>query len=1099
MDRLDDENLVLDEDDEVLRIIHKGRWILGTVMLVIFALFVSGWLLRKGVAERAMSTWCEQQSLICMADFDEVGPDGASLSNLEIRAGGDIPLRADKVQAVLEWPGIFQPKLKSVTISEPVLRGQFKNGRLSLFGLEKLAKGSGGGGGRAPQVEVINGHVVIDTDAGDVTAKAMIKGALPQNGEVILTLDPADLTGPEGRIQWSGGDINLFAKEGRLDGIITLRLETAALKGFTLNGAALEARIETDSELDLLSIVDLSGEVEEAIWTNGMVSRMAVSGSAILDGVPKLSVADVRAALLSLTYDVKADQFGYSAYNASKVDFAGALKREQTVLSGSVGLTASDVSAPQGKIGSLALTGMANISKDQGTMFDGRGAVERVVVGSDYRRKITNPIKFPSVLSDHGNEMRGAVDRLLRGFDTSIEFHAEKRDAQTVFRADKLVTVTGNSGAKVFVEPLQAQPWISYRNGDFELAGIVNLSGGGLPNLSANVDSLKRVDTKIELDAHRVHLAPWTASERTISGDVPTLLVSRTNSGIEINASGTLGSSGAFPGVNLQNTQLKGRLKASSQDKRWTVSQVGSACVDIDTEGLQAGAVEVGEMVFSACPDAGRFLRNGQGSLKLGDMLVPFTTGKSNGALSLAGATIDYDAQKGISLSVLADELKLPMMLGARSFLVEGEAPRLGIITGQGPPRLSARLGQTRFGGEVIPAELSAAAFTFDGAMPESGVSGALTANSVVVEDKREDPIYQPLITDLDAKLVNGRLRMSAPLRLKKGGITVAEADVDIDIFKLDGEANVRTRTLTFKDGGLQPHMLSDRLRGFFTTATGALEGRARLMFAKGKVSGTGRVQVTGFGFQTQRLGRVVGVNGIVDFIDLLDMTTAPGQVVTVRSMNPGVPLQNGRLGFQLVGGKMLKVSEAVFPFAGGKMTLLPLDWELGGKTQRFEVVASQIELEQLISTLQLPDVQATGTVSGRFPISIDDTKILIQDAKLVAGPQGGQLAYTGEVGDRAAQAGDYGEMAFEALKDLKFSVLELGVNGNVAGDMRVDLLLVGKNKEVLNGQPFEFDISIDSKLAELIQSRLYYANQDWLETIASGELPGGGKVDRDE
>lgn len=1099
VDRLDDENLVLDEDDEVLRIIHKGRWILGAIMLVIFTIFVSGWLLRKGVAERAMSAWCEQQSLVCTADFDEVGPEGASLSNLVIRAGGDVPLRADKVQAVLDWPGIFRPKLKSVTISEPVLRGEFKNGRLSLFGLEELAKGGGTSGGSAPQIEVINGHVVIATDAGDVTAQATIKGTLPENGEIILKLDPANLLGPEGRIQWTGGDVNIIAKEGRLDGIVTLRLETAALKGLTLNGAALEARIETDAALEMLGIVDLSGEVKEAQWSSGVVSDMVVTGSATFDGVPKLSVADAQAALQSLTYDVKADHFGYREFSASEVDFAGVLARKQTALTGNVGLTASQVITPKGNVGSLIVTGMAGISEAQGTMFNGRGVMEGVALGPEYRKQITKPIVLPSVLDGHGNAMRRAVDRLLRGFDTSIEFHAQQGDEITLFRAEKPVSLTSASGAKISIAPPQGQSWVTYQNGDIDLAGAVRLSGGGLPKLSADVKAFQLANGKIHLDANTVSLAPWSASGRTIGGQVSSLLVAPTDGGMQIDATGKIALSGAFPGAELQQTQLDGQLKAISQDRSWTVSQAGGQCLGVDMQGLKTGAVTIGKMKFSACPEAGRFLRNGAGSLKLGDVSVPFSTGKSHGTLSLSDASLDYDAQKGVSLTILAGQLKLPMMLGERSFSVEGDAPRLGVIAGQGPPRLSARLGQTEFGGELIPASISATAFTFDGSLPESGVSGSLTASSVVAQDNRDDPIYQPLITDIDAKLVDGRLRMSAPLRLKRGGITVAQADVDLDIFKLDGDATIRTRTLTFKDGGLQPHMLSDRLRGFFTTATGALEGQARLAITGGDVSGTGRVQVTGFGFQTQRLGRVVGVNGAVNFTDLLGMTTAPDQVVTVRSMNPGVPLRNGRLVFQLFDGKVLNISDAVFPFAGGKMTLLPLDWELGGKTQTFEVVASEIELAQLISVFKLPDVKANGTVSGRFPIRIDDAKILIEDAKLRADARGGRLSYTGEVGDRASEAGEYGELAFEALKQLKFSVLELGLNGNVAGDMRVDLLLVGTNQDVLNGQPFEFDISIDSELAKLIQSRMYFANQDWLKTIATGELPGGGTVEQDE
>lgn len=1099
MNRLDDENLGLDETDEVLRIIHWGRWILGGIMLILIALFVSGWLLRKGVAERAMAAWCEQQSLICTADFDEVGPDGASLSNLVIRAGGDVPLRAGRVEAQLDWPGIFQPKLKSVIISQPVLRGEFRNGRLSLFGLEDLATGGGTGGDAALQIEVIDGHVVIATDAGDVTARATIKGALPQNGDIVLTLDPADLDGPEGRIKWTGGDVNIHADDGRLDGIVNLRLETAALKGLTLNGAILEARIETDSALEVLNIVDLSGAVEEAIWADGEVSQMAVTGAASLSRVPKMSVADARAALQSLTFDVTAGKAVYGTYGGDQIDFAGVLRRGDGELTGPLALTAANVVSTQASANSIILTGDASVSAGQGWRFDGRGVVEGASLPSELRRKGTKAIALPSVLAGHGGAMRTAVDRLLSGFDTAIEFQARKTGADLTVDVMSPIDLKSKSGARVKIDPPQGQRPVSFRNGDIELAGVLSMSGGGLPKLHAAVEALKVSESAVTLDASNLALAPWTVAGRTIGGKVSSLSVAPTRDGMQINANGKIELSGAFPGANLEPTKLSGKITAISADKNWTVSQQGSQCLGVETAGLKTGAVAMGKMNFSACPEAGRFLHKGAGSLKLADISIPFSTGKSGGVVSLKDASLDYDAQKGVSLTILAKQLRMPMMIGDRSFSVEGATPRLGVITGHGPPRLSARLGRTQFSGELVPASVSAAAFTFDGSAPASGVSGGLKASSVIVEDYRDDPMFQPLITDIDARLTNGRMTMSAPVRLKRGGITVATADVDLDILKLNGDATVRTRTLTFKDGGLQPHMLSDRLRGFFTSATGVLEGQADLAIQRGKVAGTGRVQITGFGFQTQRLGRVTGVNGAVNFTDLLGLTTAPRQVVTVASMDPGVPLSDGRLEFQLIDGKVLSVSEAVFPFAGGEMKFLPMAWQLGGKKQAFEVVASDIELDALIAALKLPDVKASGTVSGRFPIRIDDAKILIEDAVLIADPQGGRLAYTGVVGDQASAAGEYGEMAFKALKNLKFSVLKLGLDGNVAGDMRVDLLLIGENHEVLNGQPFEFDISIDSKLAQLLQSRLYYSNEDWLETISTGQAPGRGTVGQDE
>jgi hypothetical protein len=211
--------------------------------------------------------------------------------------------------------------------------------------------------------------------------------------------------------------------------------------------------------------------------------------------------------------------------------------------------------------------------------------------------------------------------------------------------------------------------------------------------------------------------------------------------------------------------------------------------------------------------------------------------------------------------------------------------------------------------------------------------------------------------------------------------------------------------------------------------------------------------------------------------------------VVTVARVNPGIPLTDGRIVFDLREDGILHLDTVTFPFGGGTLALAPFDWALEGglKEQSVAVTAHAIGLAEMVEILKLPDTVATGTVSGKFPIEFSGNSVLIRDARLKADDPGGRLSYTGGAVDAAAGQDANASLAFDALRDLKFDVLEIGVNGDLSGDLRADILLAGKNIQPLPvknnvvlpaGQAFEFAIGFDLPIGKMIESNLGLLSQ---------------------
>ena len=89
----------------------------------------------------------------------------------------------------------------------------------------------------------------------------------------------------------------------------------------------------------------------------------------------------------------------------------------------------------------------------------------------------------------------------------------------------------------------------------------------------------------------------------------------------------------------------------------------------------------------------------------------------------------------------------------------------------------------------------------------------------------------------------------------------------------------------------------------------------------------------------------------------------------------------------------------------------------------------------------------------------------------LEASDDGGVIQYEAETTDAASQSNENAKLLFDALKDFRYRVLKIGLDGDVAGTMLLTLNLEGMNPEVLAGAPFKLNIGIESELAELLNT----------------------------
>ncbi|MBY9065409.1 YdbH domain-containing protein [Hyphomonas sp. WL0036] len=1070
------------------------------------------WLLRKPIAEGALEAWCAERDLTCDARFTRIGLGGATLTGVRISSGADVPAEADEVVARLSWPRLFTPRIDGISIAGLEMRGTLDPSGLKFYGLERLAAPSGGGGGEAPPIDIRDARIYLQTPFGPAAATLNVSGQLPSDATASLALDPARLSLGNARMVLGEALLKARIEDGEVTGELRLASDSAETPNYSARGFSLAAEAAFPLDGEGASSLEWSARLASGAAPEASVAALRSRGRAEFSVLPDMTSDSLLSALTLAVAEVEFDSAEASGWSIGNTAFNTELEGKGGNVQGPVSLEAASLSGAPGRAEELRLAGDLTRTADARAAFTGGVQLNGTTLTNDAIAPATNALKLPGVLEAHGAQLSGALSRAAKDFDTAFGLQANLGPGGLVIEADGPSALAAASGFRLEADGPEDGAWLRVQQGQVSMNGRLSLSGGGAPNLIANLGQARLTRETLALEGASIDLAPWSAGGRTISARLSALDFSGAAEGFEAKGQGDFTLTGELEGVTLEHARLSGGLSAVRDETGLRVQADGAPCLAFASGAITSGGITVPRADLNICPVDGRFIRQGRvlgGAARLGDVDIPLAFSGGTGTVGLKGAMVDWTADKGFSFLVSADTLSMPMTLGENTLTIDSGAPEVRIETGAGPVLIRAGLGQTQFGGGMIPANVSARHFGFTGTSAPGGLSGDVEARGVRIADNLEDAVYQPVVGDFAGRIEGQRLVASGPFRIEATGTPVARADASIDIFDLKGTANITSERLVFIPGGFQPTMISQRLVGLFTAAEGEFTGEAAFTIDGGDIQGTADLSVLDFGFQTTRLGRVGGITGSVRFNDLMKLTTADNQQIAIASVNPGVPFSDGKVAFSLENGEVLHLSSVTFPFAGGELALAPMDWSLQGSTpQRVEVTASRIGLTQLIEVLKLPDTAAEGTVSGSFPVEFSPTSVIVRDARLRA-DEGGRLSYTGGAVNAAAENDPTASLAFNALRDLEFYVLEVGLSGDLAGQMQADVVLAGRNIRSLPvtngltmppGQAFEFNMGFNLPLAQLIEQGLQAANaQAVIDLVSQAEGEVGNALPEPE
>ncbi len=964
--------------DGTERRLRPRRWGSRIAAGVALAALIGGgavWLSRERIARNVIDDYLSENDIRATYDIIAISPREQVIANLVIGdpARPDLTVRRVVVGLGVGWAG---PEARRVTVEGARAFASYRNGTLSLGALDPLLFTGSDQPPALPAIDVVirDGRALVASDYGAVGIKLEGAGQLDDGfaGTLAATAPGIGVEGCRARTATLFGKLTTSDGAPRLDGPLRLG-------GLACAGASL-ARADIGTALTLKR--DFSAAAADLRITGQRAAYTALTGAA-LSGTAKLTWTPER---LALAHDV----------------------------------TLNNVATPQARVARLAAEGSW-----RGAVDGSRGQWEGTLRGAGLVP--TTDLSANLAAAERGSEgtllapliarARGGLTRAL----TSASFAAQAIIRHKPGEAALIIPEAGlttRTGTRVLALS-RVSAGIGPRGILTGLSGSILAGGEGLPSINGRIEQ----DGAGGGWALRMALAEYAAGTNRLA--IPRLSLRQTSGGaLQFDGTGT--ASGALPGGNVQDLTIP-------FEGTWSQARglaIGTRCTPVRFQRLELSGLALKGQAITLCPAGSAPMLAYRDALMIaartGALNVAGTLGESPATLTAERLVLRYPqpfALEGINARIGTDGSELRLTAARVTGSLAGEIA--GQFTG-GTARLAA-----------VPLDLDA----LDGRWSFADGALRIAEGAMTLTDRPAagpTPVsarFNPLIASgASLTLADNRITADATLRHPASGRVVTTVAINHDLGTTIGRARLNVPGIMF-DKSLQPEDLSALAKGVIANADGTISGTGVIDWRGEDITSSGTFGSKDFDLAAA-FGPVRGLAGEVRFADLLNLTTAPDQRVTIAAINPGVEVLAGMVQFELKDGTLLSLEEATFPFMGGMLLMQPLVMDFSKPEERryvFEIVG--LDAATFVAQMELTNLGATGTFDGTVPIIFDvDGNGRIEGGMLLSRAPGGNVAYIGDL--TYEDLGTMGNYAFEALRSLDYTQMRVGLGGDLAGEI---------------------------------------------------------------
>jgi len=971
------------EENEPVQKDARGRWLYGLGGFFLLLAVGAGitWTQRETITASYIDNILEQAEVEGGYDIREIGLGRQRIDNLVIGNSDNPDLTVESTEIYLRY-GFGYPEIGRVVARGVRVNGRLVDGTFDFGQLGNLLPEPTGEPFSLPDIEVqLNDAVMrLQTPYGPVALAATGSGGLQDGFRGFLA-------GASPGFSYQGCEVRAV----RMDMALAVHDRRPAIEG---PARASGISCAENGFAMTQPVLALDAIFSESFRRWGGDAELAAASLTREQG-------GASATRLALTFDgdVNSQTSGTMQLSAANAN-GGDIQAEQTSLRGHYRIR--DGGASVGFDGDVELAS----ARAGEPMLDGLVSALRSAEGTP--------------LGPVGMTLARAVQAAGRNFDARFALTAAYGERGGAVRFAE-IRGTSDSGARLVLERGEGLQY-AWPDRGAHFDGAMRLAGGGFPQ---SFITLGQEAAGAPLEGY-AEIAPMRTGNAVLRLEPVRFTAANGNTQIvtQIEMTGPL----ADGRVERLRMPVAGTLGPGGH------LAIGEGCVPVRWDRLAVAGMVLGPTQLPLCPTDGRTLVRympGVGMSGGGRVIQP----RLRGTLG------------GVPLSISAQDFRVP--LSQPAFAASGISVRLGPAEAQSVldiERLAATFVTGGVDGEFSGAEGEIAYVPIrlgDSSGDWRFIAGILELNGAAeVTNNDPDVLFEPLIMrDMALRLENSLITMSGGLRAPDQDVLVASVALRHDLNDGTGEAALETDNLAFNER-LQPTDLTNLVLGIVAEVEGLVSGTGHVRWDAAGVTSDGLYQLTDVDLAAP-LGPVRGLNTSIRFTDLLGMNTEPGQIASVREIDPGVLVEDGIVRYQLLAANRVQVEGARWPFAGGELILEPtiLDFRVD---QARELVfrVEGVDGFQFLESRDFENIVATGQFDGKLPMVFDQNGGRIVEGHLVSRSGGGTFSYVGEISD--VNLGVFGSVAFNALELIRYSELRIEFDGAIDGEMVTNINFTG-------------------------------------------------------
>ena len=694
-----------------------------------------------------------------------------------------------------------------------------------------------------------------------------------------------------------------------------------------------------------------------------------------------------------------------------------------------------------------------------------------------------------------------ALDAAADNFDVVGPLALHVSEAGTRISIAAPIEARAATGMRLTLAPLREDaPALLLQWPGPALHGAISLElqGGGAPRASLLLDTVDwRPDAPFEADG-TLTLTDWRAANSSIAAQELGVHFSQRNNAGQLDLVGPARITGPLGDGEVRDLVADLDV-AIVWGNGWRVTP-NKPCLPVRLAGMDVAGLSFQGGAFGLCAGQGGALvaadaaRRLSGGFTIQRLALNGRMSGPNGQRARVSSTRVVGRFSGTTEDTrLAIEAAAPALAvdmdDARTIMIQGSRLTADTRVHDGTWRVDGAFDSGELNDPSLPGAVTAISGRWSAA-PEDDIAvirvaageAFVSAREAPVDATDKRPIFNAVrLRDIEAVSRQGRITAQGRILLDDPSQLLARFTAEHDAESGIGAAHIIADRIEFGPQ-LQPFQITELARGVIENVRGPASGTADINWTGDTLTAMGLARLEGVSLAMSTIPVIENVQGEVRFDNLFELTTPPGQQITVGLINPGISVRNGRLQFQLLSDQRVSIERAEFDFASGVLAMRPTQITLGSESTAFELTLSNVDVGALLSELNIPDLQATGQVEGTFPLVLTPRSAVVTNGVLRAQAGGGHISYTGRAGESATGAA---KVAFDALRDFNYENLELVLNGDLGGDVVGSIVFRGENtgrpidltpiadlpgvgRVTSSGVPFAFNVSVTAPFRRL-------------------------------